>query len=145
MTGQAEQSMFYHETLSADIPSMSDANGWNLPQHYLTIQAADIDGKPGAELIGRSVTNVQTWRFARTTLQAKQVVGAAGFPPFTGLQQQYYQYVSTKLGNGVDIRANYDQLSSDLIVGLKSTLENLSPPTGVLPTDPNWQAVQNRS
>lgn len=34
-------------------PPLSDQEGWNQPQYYTTIQLADIDGNPGAELLGR--------------------------------------------------------------------------------------------
>jgi hypothetical protein len=131
-------------TMRPDIASMTDANGWNLPQQYLTIQAADIDGKHGAELIGRSAVGIETWRFSSAGRTATELTGVSDFPAFPGVQNTYYQYVSTQLGYGPDIRADYDELSSDIIAGPKSTLENLSPPPGVLPTNPNWLAVKQQ-
>jgi hypothetical protein len=131
-------------TMRPDIASMSDANGWNLPQRYLTIQTGQIDGAPGAELIGRSDTGIETWRFSNNGRRATEVIGASGFPAFTGVQNTYYQYISTKLGYAPDIRAEYDQLSSDTIAGLLINLQNLAPPSGVLPSDPNWHAVENQ-
>ena len=72
-------------TMRPQIASMSDANGWNLPQHYLTIQAANVDGKPGAELIGRSAIGIETWRFNSTGRSATEVTGTPNFPAFTGV------------------------------------------------------------
>jgi hypothetical protein len=131
-------------TMRPEIASMSDANGWNLPQHYLTIQAGDIDGQRGAGLIGRSATGIETWRFKSTNRTAREATGTPGFPPFTGVQNTYYQYISAKLGNGSNIRANYDQLGSDVISTLLSSLSSLSPPSGVLPADDNWKAVKTQ-
>jgi hypothetical protein len=124
-----------------EIPSMADANGWNLPQYYLTIQAGNIDARRGAELIGRSATGIETWRFSRTGRTATELTGASGFPAFTGVQNTYYQYVSGHLGYGSDIRADHDQLGQGVIGGVISSLNGLQPPTGVPPTDPNWKAV----
>jgi hypothetical protein len=41
----------------------SDANGWDEPQYYLTILAADIDGDGRAEVMGRFVPGVVTEKF----------------------------------------------------------------------------------
>ncbi|MGI8962478.1 MAG: hypothetical protein ACR2IV_22525, partial [Bryobacteraceae bacterium] len=134
-------------TMRPEIASMGDANGWNLPQYYLTIQAGNIDGRPGAELIGRSTTGIETWRFGSTGRSATEVTGASGFPAFPGVQNTYYHYISTQLGYGSDIRADYDELSSDDIDGadgIEAKLEKLAPPTGVSPTDSNWQAVETQ-
>jgi hypothetical protein len=128
----------------AEIPSMSDARGWDRPQYYLTIQAANIDGRPGAEIIGRSTTNITTWRYAGTGLPMTEVIGTPNFPPFPGVQNSYYQYISTNLGEGLDIRSEYDALTSDLIAEKLQTLSTLSPPSGVTPNDPNWLNVVNQ-
>jgi hypothetical protein len=72
------------------------------------------------------------------------VTGASGFPAFTGVQLTYYQYISTQLGYGSDIRADYDELGQGVIGGVESNLKGLSPPTGVLPTDANWVAVKTQ-
>ncbi|MFL6353570.1 MAG: FG-GAP repeat domain-containing protein [Bryobacteraceae bacterium] len=131
-------------TMRPDIASMGDANGWNLPQYYLTIQAGNIDGRSGAELIGRSATGIETWRFNSTGRSATEVTGASGFSAFTSVQLTYYQYISTQLGYGSDIRTDYDELGQGVIGGVISNLKGLSPPTGVVPTDPNWVAVETQ-
>ena len=39
-------------------PAWSDAEGWNQPQYYTTIQTADIDGDKKAELIARAAAGI---------------------------------------------------------------------------------------
>src|SRR4051812_41458972 len=41
------------EPLSSGTCNWTDANGWNQPQYYATIGAADVDGDGRAELYGR--------------------------------------------------------------------------------------------
>jgi hypothetical protein len=41
----------------------SDANGWNQPQYYSTLQAANIDGDPGEEIVGRSEAGIIAWEY----------------------------------------------------------------------------------
>jgi len=67
-----------------------------------------------------------------------------GFPPFPGVQNSYYQYISSKLGEGLDIRSAYDALTSDYIPEKLETLNGLLPPSGVKADDPNWLAVVNQ-
>jgi hypothetical protein len=45
------------------LTTMSDANGWNQPQQYSTIQCADIDGDGIAEVIGRDSTGLHVWKY----------------------------------------------------------------------------------
>jgi hypothetical protein len=44
-------------------PTWSDANEWNQPQYYLTIQCADVDGDGFPELLGRSAAGMEVWKF----------------------------------------------------------------------------------
>lgn len=44
-------------------PALSDANGWDQPQFYRTIQFADIDGNNRAELIARGADGIVAWRY----------------------------------------------------------------------------------
>ena len=44
-------------------PALSDANGWNNPQYYTTIQCADIDGDGEAELLARSSAGIEAWKY----------------------------------------------------------------------------------
>jgi len=41
----------------------TDANTWNLPQHYATIQCADVDGDGAHELLGLDDFGVETWKY----------------------------------------------------------------------------------
>jgi hypothetical protein len=127
----------------ASISSMSDASGWNVPQQYLTIQAANIDGRSGAEIIGRSATGIETWRFVGANSAAIDVAGTGDFPPYTGgPQQTYYKFISNQLGYGTDIRATYDSLSDNNLTTALNKLSALNAPDNVSPTD--WQSVKNQ-
>lgn len=44
----------------------STAEGWEHPQYYTTIQTADIDGDGAAELLGRSASGLQTFKWDGT-------------------------------------------------------------------------------
>ena len=54
-------------------PSMADADGWNQPQYYTTIQFADLDGDGAAELLARNNTQIEAWKLTDD--------GWAGLPP----------------------------------------------------------------
>ncbi|MBV9579430.1 MAG: VCBS repeat-containing protein, partial [Chloroflexi bacterium] len=42
---------------------MTDAAGWDAPECYLTIQAADVDGDGALEIVGRGSDGIQTWKW----------------------------------------------------------------------------------
>ena len=46
-----------------DGPPLSDANKWNLPQYYSTIQCADIDGDGQDELLARYSDRIRLWKY----------------------------------------------------------------------------------
>ena len=46
-----------------DGPAWSDAEGWNQPQYYTTIQTADIDGDGNAELIARAAAGITGFKY----------------------------------------------------------------------------------
>lgn len=50
-------------TQMQSLTTMSDANGWNQPQQYATIQCADIDGDGIAEVIGRDSAGLHVWKY----------------------------------------------------------------------------------
>jgi len=54
-------------TTPASVLPLADSAGWNLPQYYSTIQAADIDGDGCAELIARAGDGLQFWKFNGTS------------------------------------------------------------------------------
>jgi hypothetical protein len=131
----------------AKIQSLSDAEGWNVPQQYLTIQAANIDGRSGAEIIGRSATGIETWRLGEADSVATQVTGPTGFPPYnTPPLSDYYAYLSTHTsGNyGNDIRAHYDEIDSTIAQTDIGKIAGLAPPPGVTPLDANWKDLKTQ-
>ena len=66
-------------------PPWTDAAGWNLPQSYLTILLADIDGDGKDELIGRSPNGIETWSINVATGQWEPLaVGACNMSDANG-------------------------------------------------------------
>jgi MYXO-CTERM domain-containing protein len=55
-------------------PPWSDANGWNVPQYYTTIQFTDIDADGKADVCGRSSAGVECW-LSNGTAFATKVAG----------------------------------------------------------------------
>lgn len=47
----------------------SNPEGWNHPEYYSTIQTADIDGDGSAELLGRGVSGMNTYKWDGTNWQ----------------------------------------------------------------------------
>lgn len=47
-----------------DGPAWSDAQKWNLPQYYQTIQCVDLDNDGHAELVARSGAGIVVWKYA---------------------------------------------------------------------------------
>jgi hypothetical protein len=47
--------------LSAGACNWSDSAGWNVPEMYATIRAADVNGDGKAELIGRNKDGIELW------------------------------------------------------------------------------------
>lgn len=45
----------------------SDGTTWTLPQYYETIQMADVDGDGQEELLGRSASGIEVYKFSTTT------------------------------------------------------------------------------
>jgi hypothetical protein len=83
-------------------PAWSDANGWNQPQYYETIQLADVDGDGAAELIGRAPDNdphgpgIQIWKYDGTTNSWSQLPSGPAWTDAAGWDQvQYYGTIKT--------------------------------------------------
>ncbi len=53
---------------------------------------------------------------AGTGRRMTEVIGTPNFPVFPGVQNTYYQFISSKLGEGLDIRSAYDALTSTLLL-----------------------------
>ncbi|GAA1060321.1 FG-GAP repeat domain-containing protein [Agromyces bracchium] len=50
-------------------PGLSNAEEWNYPQYYRTLQAADLDGDGRAEIFIRNNTQIRAWKFTGTGWQ----------------------------------------------------------------------------
>ena len=63
-----------------NVPSWTDAGGWNDPSQYATIRLADVDGDGKDELIGRSDAGIEIYEFDTTLGQWRPQVDANGVP-----------------------------------------------------------------
>ena len=90
------------QQLNAGACNWTDANGWNQPQYYSTIQAADIDGDGRAELVGRGANGIDTWRFDVSTQQWQPVsIGTCNWTDANKWNQvQYYSTIQSADLNG---------------------------------------------
>ncbi|BDZ55588.1 hypothetical protein GCM10025870_26610 [Agromyces marinus] len=50
-------------------PELSNAEEWNYPQYYQTLQSADLDGDGRAEIFIRNNTQIRAWKFTDTAWQ----------------------------------------------------------------------------
>ena len=65
------------------LPTESPATDWTKPQYYSTIQAADIDGEPGAEILARFADGMHVYRYRRRR-GARSIDGGTWQPVGTG-------------------------------------------------------------
>ena len=80
--------------VSTGDPNLSDLESWNQVQYYSTIQTANVDGQPGAELVARSAGGVEVWAWDESTTSFNQLGGALG-PTSDGNDWNEVQYYST--------------------------------------------------
>ena len=59
--------------LAAGGCNWTDAAGWNQPQYYSTIRAADVNGDGLPELIGRGANGIEVWVFLTKTAKGQFV------------------------------------------------------------------------
>ncbi|MES2459123.1 MAG: hypothetical protein V4671_00970, partial [Armatimonadota bacterium] len=104
----------------------SDANNWNLVQHYSTIQSARVllpgdrdytdDGaRVQAVLLGRGSLGMQTWRYDNNL--RRWVQASASLPEWTETQKVAYQAICTVIlgqNYGKDFRARYNDYNNIL-------------------------------
>jgi hypothetical protein len=78
-------------------PSWSDAAGWNDPQYYRTIQAADVEGDGQAELLARGACGMETWHFNKSSQIWEKIVSCS--PDWSEAEgwgnPQYYSTIQT--------------------------------------------------
>jgi hypothetical protein len=56
-----------------------DGQGWNLPEHYSTIQCADIDGDGAAELLAKGAAGITAWKYDGAARQWRQLPDGPGW------------------------------------------------------------------
>ncbi len=136
-------------TQVATLPSMSDDEGWALPQSYLTIQSADVDGRDGVEILGKANDGIETWRYGGSAFAATLV---RAFAAFTGGQFAAYQEISERLSkpgglvpeNNNDVRSHYTNAANtseswDTAAAAALALVGTPPSSGISQSD--WDAV----
>ncbi|HZR39470.1 MAG TPA: VCBS repeat-containing protein, partial [Ktedonobacteraceae bacterium] len=91
MTQTASQSAW--STLPAG-PALSDADGWNQPQYYSTIQTADVDGDGLPELLARGSAGINLWKCSQKSFQWNTLpAGPALSDANNWNQPQYYSTI----------------------------------------------------
>ena len=128
------------------LTAMSDANGWNQPCYYSTIQTGVLNKNLSgvSMLVARSGQSIQNWAWNTTTLQW-DTTSVQNYPQFIGDQLTAYQTVSQELGiasvNG--IRSEYDTTIAGTLNDFYTRLTDgsLVQPSGVSTMD--WQSVLN--
>ncbi len=77
--------------IESGVPALTDADKWNQPEYYETIQLADINGDGQAELIFRGPFGLFTWAFVQGQWQNLNA-GDLGLYDTAGWNQpQYYR------------------------------------------------------
>jgi hypothetical protein len=118
-------------------PSLSDAEGWNQPEYFSTIQYADVDGDGAMELIARGASGILVWDYdpkhARWSFITSDLMSDAQ----DWNQPQYYETIHCAdidgdgqaeiLGRGSDgvIAAHFDKTTLTW-EGIGSTLSDFS-------------------
>jgi hypothetical protein len=76
---------------------LTDAQGWDKPQYYKTIQAADVDGDGRQELLARGANGLLTFAWNASASQFSQI--GQVFPTLSDFngwaQPQYYETIQT--------------------------------------------------
>jgi len=65
-------------------PPLSDANGWYPQQYYETITHANVDGKPGDEIVARGTYGISVWKLGADN--AFTQIATGGSPILTDAQ-----------------------------------------------------------
>jgi parallel beta-helix repeat protein len=85
------------ELVASGNPDWSDAEGWGYEKYYSTIQTGDVDGDGKAELLARSGSGMQTYKF-NSAFNSWELVGA-GCPAWSDAggwgYEKYYSTIQT--------------------------------------------------
>ena len=77
-------------------PALSDANGWDQPQYYTTIQTADLDGDGSDELLARAAAGIRAYEFDPATNAWAALPNGPNWDNATGWDDpQYYTTIQT--------------------------------------------------
>jgi hypothetical protein len=80
---------------------MTDAQGWDKPEHYSTIQFVDIDGDGVAEMVARGPQGLQAWKFQPINVDSCSCVPLPNGPAWSDAagwdQVQYYSTIQSAL------------------------------------------------
>lgn len=68
----------------------TDAGGWNQWKFYSTIQTADLDGDGQFELLGRSSSGMQVYRFDAASSDWELLAASGPFPSSTGWDNEQF-------------------------------------------------------
>jgi hypothetical protein len=115
-------------------PPWADANGWDQPQYYETIQTADIDGDGRAELLARGAGGITVWKFTTENSWVQLPDGPAWADDGSWDQPQYYTTIQCADIDG-DGRAELLARGAGGITVWKFTAENS---WMQLPDGPPW-------
>ena len=143
-------------------PPLSDELGFDAPELYGTIHAADVDGRPGAEIVARSRAGMHTWR--RDPATGTWVSTSATFPDYAGPARDFstplgkaYKAIPAVIGarycrpaeqpgpDGCvnDLRADYYKAQDDVtLLRASSKLGDAPAPAGVDPAA--WDVVRKQ-
>lgn len=122
-------------------PDWSDATGWNRPEHYLTIQCADVDNDGAAELVARSTAGVEVYKFHDNQWQ-HLTTNTAYSDASNWILPEFYRTI--QFGNGNGYSALPDIVGDPFIVARRHdaiSIQKFDSSTStwiVLPDGPAW-------
>ncbi|MGP0591402.1 hypothetical protein ACTRXD_02540 [Nitrospira sp. T9] len=112
----------------------SNSGGWNHPEYYSTIQTADIDGDGSAELLGRGVSGMYTYKWDGTNWQVLRTDSPAWTDAGGWSVAKFYSTIQT-----ADIDGNPgDELLARGINGMETYKWSGSEWTLLKSADPFW-------
>ena len=129
--------------VGTSLAELSDAEGWNSPKYYETIQTGDPDGDGTAELIARGSTGIRNfgfqggaWDSASTQFPAFDTPGEAGA----------YDHINAALGGrkgtAFDLRDNYPRATGGDLSRWSAQIARMPQPNDVTPAD--WKLVSEQ-
>jgi hypothetical protein len=126
-------------------PALSDADGWDSPEYYTTIQFADLDGDLSEELVVRSSTGIRAWSFGRASWTPLEI-GPEWSDASGWNEVQYYSTIRTARVHGSAANAHNPAPllgRAAVLLGRSATsvLSYRYQPTGWTVTSAPWPAL----